>query len=89
MKNTVLSTILTFGHIQCLHLIYVEIGWVLVSSVTQVQPKAILDPDYLPDYLFVSYEYDFPREVFIKFSCTFLEEPIIHDYESLLQAEKF
>ena len=48
-------------------MIYAEIGWVLVSSVTQVQLKVILDPDCLPDYLFVSYEYDFPREIFIKF----------------------
>ena len=31
---------------------------VLVSSGTQVQPQVILDPDYLPDYLFVSDDYD-------------------------------
>ena len=35
-----------------------EVAWVLVSSGTQVQPQVILDPDYLPDYLSVSYEYD-------------------------------
>ena len=51
-------TILTFRHIQCLHLMYAEIAWVLVSSGTQVQPQVILDPDYLPDYLSVSYDYD-------------------------------
>ena len=28
-----------------------------VSSGTQVQPQVILDPDYLPDYLSVSYDY--------------------------------
>ena len=27
------------------------------TSGTQVQPQAILDPDYLPDYLSVSYDY--------------------------------
>ena len=48
-------TILTFWHIQCLHLMYAEVAWVLVSSGTEVQPKIILDPDYFPDYLFVSY----------------------------------
>ena len=31
---------------------YFEVAWVLVSSVTQVQPQVILDLDYLPDYLF-------------------------------------
>ena len=34
-----------------------EIAWALVSSGTQVQPQVILDPDYLPDYLFVSNDY--------------------------------
>ena len=36
---------------------YSEVAWVLVSSGTQVQPQVILDPDYLPDYLSVSYGY--------------------------------
>ena len=36
---------------------YAEIGWVLVFSGTQVQPQIILEPDYLPDYLSVSYDY--------------------------------
>ena len=56
-KNTIFLTILTFWHIQCLHLMYAEVAWVLVSSGTQVQPQVILDPDYFPDYLFVSYYY--------------------------------
>ena len=43
---------------QCLHLMYAEVAWVLVSSRTQVQPQIILDPDYLPDYPSVSYDYD-------------------------------
>ena len=38
-------------------LMYAEVAWVLVSSGTQVQPQIILDPDYLPDYLSVSYDY--------------------------------
>ena len=54
VKNTV---VLIFRHIQCLHLMYSEVAWVLVSSETQVQPQIILDPDYLPDYLSVSYGY--------------------------------
>ena len=39
---------------------YDEVAWVLVSSRTQVQLDTILDPeDYLPEYLSVSYDYDF------------------------------
>ena len=36
---------------------YAEAAWVLVSSGTQVHPEVILDPDYLSDYLSVSYDY--------------------------------
>ena len=36
---------------------YAEIAWVLVSLGTQVQPQIIPDPDYLPDYLSLSYHY--------------------------------
>ena len=39
---------MTSWHIQCLHLMYAEVAWVLVSSETQVQPQVILDPGYLP-----------------------------------------
>ena len=53
IKNTVVLTILTFWHIQCLHLMYAEIAWVLVSSEIQVQPQVIPVPDNLPDYLFL------------------------------------
>ena len=61
IKNTVVLTILTFRHIQYLHLMYAEVAWVLllVSSGTQVQPQIILNPDYLPDYLSISYDYGF------------------------------
>ena len=55
IKNTV---VLNFPHIHCLHLMSPEVVWVLVSLGTQVQPQIIFDPDYLPDYLFVSYDYD-------------------------------
>ena len=48
IKNTVVLTILAFRHIKCLHLMYAEVAWV---------PQVILDPDYLPDYLSVSYDY--------------------------------
>ena len=57
VNNTVVLTILTFQHIQCLHLMYAEVAWVLVSSETQVQLQIIPDPHYLPDYLSVSYDY--------------------------------
>ena len=50
-------TILTFRDIQCLHLMYAEVAWVLVSSGTQVQLQVIPDPDYLPDYLSISHDY--------------------------------
>ena len=53
--NTVVLITLTFWHIQCLHLLYAGVAW--VSSGTQVQPQILLDPDYLPDYPSVSYDY--------------------------------
>ena len=54
-KNT---SALIFNNMQCLHLMYPEVDWVLVSSRTQIQSQMILDPDYLPDYFFVSHDYD-------------------------------
>ena len=56
MKSRV---VLIFRHIQCLHLMYSEVAWVLVSLGTQVQPQKILSPDDLPDYLSVSYDYEY------------------------------
>ena len=50
--------LLTFRHIQYLHLMYAEIAWGLVSLGVHVQPQVIVDPDYLPDYLSISYGYD-------------------------------
>ena len=57
VNNTVVLAILTFKHIQCLHVMYADVAWALVSSGTQVQPQTIPDPVYLPDYLSVSYDY--------------------------------
>ena len=54
-NNTVVLTILTLRHKQCLHLMYAE--EVQVSSGTQVQPQIISDLDYLPDYSSVSYDF--------------------------------
>ena len=50
IKNKV---VFIFRQIQCLHLMYSEVDWVLISSGTQVQPQIILDPDYLPDRPFL------------------------------------
>ena len=54
IKNTVASI---FWHIQCLHLMYSEVAWVLVSLGTHVQSQVILNPDYLPNYLSISYDH--------------------------------
>ena len=54
VNNTV---VLIFRYIKCLHLMNSEVAWMLVFSGTQVQPQIILDPDYLPDYRYVSYDY--------------------------------
>ena len=45
-------------HIQRLHLMLSEVVWVLVSSVTQVLLQLLLDLDYIPDYLYISHDYD-------------------------------
>ena len=55
IKNAV---VLILRHIQSLHLMNSEVAWVLVSSGRQVQSQITLDPDYIPDYLPVSYNYD-------------------------------
>ena len=57
INDTVVLTILTFWHIKCLHLMYDDVAWALVSSGTQVQLQIILDPDKLPDYSSVAYDY--------------------------------
>ena len=36
---------------------YADVAWVLVSLGTQVQPQIMLDPEYLPGYISVSYDY--------------------------------
>ena len=40
-----------------------EVAWVQVFSGTQVQPQIILEPDYLPDYISVSYDYGFKNRL--------------------------
>ena len=52
---------------QCLHLTYAEITWELVSSVTHVQLQIILDPEYLPDYLSVSSDYDIREHASLRY----------------------
>ena len=46
---------------------YAEVAWILVSSGTQVQPQIIHDPDYLPDYLSISYDYDNIEDIIVTF----------------------
>ena len=58
IKNIYYTVVLIFQHIQFLHLLNSEVTWVVVSSGTQVQAEKILHPDYLPEYLPVSYYYD-------------------------------
>ena len=41
----------------CLHLMYFEAAWGLVSPKAQVFPQIILNPDCLPNYLSVSCDY--------------------------------
>ena len=61
IKNTV---VLIFRHAHCLHLMYSELPWVLVSSGTEVQPQIILDADYLPEYFSVSYDYGYRIKIY-------------------------
>ena len=56
-------------HIQCLHLMYAEVAWVVVSSRTQVQPQIIFDPDYLPDYPSVFYDYKMVEFTEMQLTC--------------------
>ena len=44
---------------------YAEVAWVLVSSGTQVQPQIMADPDYLPDYLSVSYDFGLSQNILV------------------------
>ena len=47
------------------HSVFTEVAWVLVSSGTQVQPQITLDPDYLPNNLSISYDYEIKAIAFI------------------------
>ena len=48
---------------------YDEVACVLVSLGTQLQPQVILNPDYLPDYLTDSYDYDGSSISLVSWSC--------------------
>ena len=48
-----------FWYFECLHLMYSEVAWVLVSSGTQDESQIILEPGYLSHYLSVFYDYDY------------------------------
>ena len=60
---------------------YAEVAWVLVSLGTQAQPQIIPDPDYLPDYLSVSYDYALAGILFyIQFDFSLLQKNFIRKY---------
>ena len=58
---------LTFQHAQCLHLMYAEVSWAVVSLGTQVQPQIRIDLNYLAGYSSVSYDPVFDKAVRIEF----------------------
>ena len=58
---------LAFQHAQCLHLMYAEVSWAVVSLGTQVQPQITIDLDYFPGYSSVSYDYAFDKAIGIEF----------------------
>ena len=59
INNIIALTILTIWNIQCLHLMYDEVAWVLVSLGTLAQPQIIPDPDYRADYPCLCYAYGY------------------------------
>ena len=55
---------------------YSEVAWVLVSLGTQVQPKIILEPDHLLDYLSAFYDYGKREDrgpISVKFLCSLID----------------
>ena len=58
---------------------YAEVAWVLVSSETQVQSQIIVDPDSLPNYLSVSYDYD------LRYSLAYLNDFFLLNRYALVQ----
>ena len=60
-------------------MMYAELAWVLVSLGTKVQLQIILDPDYLPDYLSVSYDYGKNSYFWIEQINFFLKYGIVSD----------
>ena len=59
VNNTVA---LTFPDIQCLHLMFPEVAWALVSSKSQIQLQIMLNSFYSHDYISISYEYAMSNE---------------------------
>ena len=56
---------------------YSEVAWVIVYLRTQVQPQMILDPNDLPHYLSVSYDYDVGSVVkSLKSILSFFKKPL-------------
>ena len=73
IKNRV-AFVSIFWHIQCLHLMYSEVAWVLVSLRTQVQQQIILNPDYLPYYLSVCYDCGKNKAITLMQNADFIEK---------------
>ena len=73
IKNRVVFVSI-FWHIQCLHLMYSEVAWVLVSLRTQVQQQITLNPDYLPYYLSVCYDYGKNKAITLMQNANFIEK---------------
>ena len=69
IKNKV---VLNIQHIQCLHLMYSGVAWVLVSLETQVEPQIILNPNHPPDNLFVLKIYTEVSKIFDQINCWFI-----------------
>ena len=75
---------LSVPHIQCLHLMYSEVVWILESLGTQVQPQIILNPDCLPEnYLSISFDYVLINNV-NSFQKTFVSETGLFDFHKLI-----
>ena len=76
------AVVLIFLYFQCLHLMYSEVAGVLVvSSGIQVESQIIFEPDYVPDFLSVFYDYDI-----IESPLTIITKCTIFDVAAVLQS---
>ena len=68
-----------------------EVSWVLVSSGTQAQPQITLDPDYLLNYLSVSYECAsiYYCHFFVVFSSTEITPLFMHELTPFFMYNKY